>query len=119
MNIYDNIKKICKDKCLSISSLENQAGLSNGSISKWQQKSPKVDNLAKVASVLDVSIEFILNGTESADKSFYTGFTLKDLNEKFQMLDEMERQIIFGRICEMLYNKRFSGGDTPKNQSLE
>ena len=34
--IYDNIKKLCKEIDISISQLEKEAGLGNGTISGWK-----------------------------------------------------------------------------------
>ena len=50
--IYDKIKTICNSKGISIRSVEKEAGLSNGAISKWNDASPTVDKLQAVAKVL-------------------------------------------------------------------
>lgn len=62
--IYDKIKKICAEKNVSISSVEKDAGLSNGAISKWGDKMPLADNLYSVAKVLNVTVEELLNESE-------------------------------------------------------
>lgn len=58
--IYDNIKKICKEKGLSVSSIEKQAGLGTGAISKWNTSSPTIEKLQAVASVLKVSVNKLI-----------------------------------------------------------
>ena len=58
--IFKNIKKICEKKKISISQLEELAGLSKGSIYKWNTSIPKVDSLQKVANILKVKIEKLL-----------------------------------------------------------
>lgn len=58
--IYDTIKKICKEKGMSISFVEKEAGLSNGIISKWNTSSPTIDNILAVAKVLEVPVEQIV-----------------------------------------------------------
>ena len=58
--IIDNIQRIADEKGLSIRSIERKAGLSNGTISKWDDHSPTVDNLTAVASVLKVSVNKLL-----------------------------------------------------------
>lgn len=58
--IFENIKKICEKKKISISQLEELAGLSNGAIYKWNTSVPKVDSLQKVAIILKVKIEKLL-----------------------------------------------------------
>lgn len=58
--IYTRIKKICESKGVSIASVERDAGLKNGAISKWDNSTPLVTNLCSVASVLNVSVEELL-----------------------------------------------------------
>lgn len=55
--IFDRIKAICKEKGITISGLEKQAGLSHGAISKWNKASPTIENLQAVANVLKVKID--------------------------------------------------------------
>lgn len=59
--IYDKIKELCKEKGISVSSVEKKAGLSNGAISKWNNASPTVDNLNSVAKVLKVKVDKLLD----------------------------------------------------------
>ena len=59
--IYDKIKEICKSKGISVASVEKEAGLSNGTISKWNSSSPTIENLNAVAKVLNVTVDSLLN----------------------------------------------------------
>ncbi len=59
--IYDKIKEFCKERGVSITSVEKEAGLSNGIISKWNNVSPTVDNLQAVAKVLKVKVDELLS----------------------------------------------------------
>lgn len=61
--IYDNIKKICKEKGVSVASVEKLAGLGNGAISKWNESSPTIDNLQSVAKVLVVNVDELIKDT--------------------------------------------------------
>lgn len=58
--LYDKIKEICKEKGLTVASVEKEAGLSNGVISKWNRSSPTVDNLQAVAKVLKVKVDKLI-----------------------------------------------------------
>ena len=58
--IYDNIKKLCKETDISISQLEKEAGLGNGTISGWKKSMPRIDSLQAVAAVLNVKVEKLL-----------------------------------------------------------
>ena len=63
--IYDTIKEICQKKGQSVSSVEKEAGLSNGAISKWNDSSPTVDRLNAVAKVLNVKVDCLISTKES------------------------------------------------------
>lgn len=58
--LYDKIKEICNTRGISVRSIEKEAGLSNGTISKWNDASPTVEKLQAVAKVLNVKIEKLL-----------------------------------------------------------
>lgn len=58
--LYENIKQHAKKKGMTITELENRAGLSRGHISKWKKNVPKIDSLQKVADVLGVTVNTLL-----------------------------------------------------------
>ena len=58
--IYDTIKALCKKRGLSVTSVEKEAGLSNGALSTWNDSSPTVDKLNAVAKVLNVKVDCLL-----------------------------------------------------------
>ena len=60
MNLYENIKKKCKEKGVSIAKLERAAKLSVGSISHWRVSDPKVGNVKVVADYLQCTIDELL-----------------------------------------------------------
>ena len=60
--IYDNIVTIAAKKGISIKKLEVQAGIGNGTIGKWRNSDPQVENLMKVAKALSVSLEELVKG---------------------------------------------------------
>lgn len=59
--IYSNIKAICKERGISVSSLEKQAGLGNGAITKWDEASPTIDKLKPVAELLEMTIDALIS----------------------------------------------------------
>ena len=59
--LYDKIREICREKGVSVASVEKKAGLSNGAISKWNNASPTVDNLNAVAIILKVKVDKLLD----------------------------------------------------------
>jgi len=65
MNIYERIKSISDNKHLTISTIEAECNISNGSISKWKSQIPKADSLYSVAKFLNTSIEYLLTGKDN------------------------------------------------------
>lgn len=59
--LYDKIREICREKGVSVASVEKKAGLSNGAISKWNNASPTVNNLNAVAKILKVKVDKLLD----------------------------------------------------------
>ena len=58
--VFENVKRICDEKGITISQLEKEAGLGNGTIGGWKNSSPRVDSLQAVARVLKVKVEKLL-----------------------------------------------------------
>ena len=58
--LYDNVKKICEEKGISVGKIEKDLQLSNGSICKWNENEPGIRKVQKVADYLGVSIEELL-----------------------------------------------------------
>ena len=58
--IYDNVKKLCDQKGISIWRLERDLGFSNRSVSKWNDSEPGIRKVQKVADYLGVPIEKLL-----------------------------------------------------------
>lgn len=56
--ILEKIEKLCKEKGISISALEKACQIGNGTISRWNESSPRLDNLKKVSNYFGVSIEY-------------------------------------------------------------
>ena len=66
--IYENICRIAKEKGFSIASLEREAEMSVGSISKWGKNlSPTVKHIKKVADILDCTIDELIAEKRRSD----------------------------------------------------
>lgn len=62
--LYDNVKRICEEKGLSVGSIEKALNFSNGSICKWNESEPGIRKVQKVADYLGVSIEKLLEDSD-------------------------------------------------------
>ena len=60
MLLYDNIKKLCKEKGISISELEKALDFPRSYICKWNENEPGIRKVQKVANYLGVPIEDLL-----------------------------------------------------------
>ena len=58
--LYDSVKKTCKEKGISVMSLENALNFPRSSICKWNDNEPGVTKVKKVADFLEVSIDKLL-----------------------------------------------------------
>lgn len=61
MSIYENIKKECGRKKMSVLSLEKRLGFSRSSICKWDTNTPGIDKVKKVADVLGCTVDELLD----------------------------------------------------------
>ena len=58
--IYQNIKSIADSQKVSIRKIEQDTGITLGSIYHWNAVKPSVDKVAKVANYLGVTVEELL-----------------------------------------------------------
>ncbi|MFA5385965.1 MAG: S24 family peptidase [Eubacteriales bacterium] len=63
MNLFHRIKALCDEKDVSMSRLEQDTSLANGSIRKWEKAIPSADRLQKVAEYFNVSMDYLLGKT--------------------------------------------------------
>jgi len=64
MGIVNRIKNLADAKKTSFAEIERTVGLSNGQIRRWDNVSPKTENLQKVADYFDVSVDYLLGRTD-------------------------------------------------------
>lgn len=97
MTLYDKIKSMADDQNLSISYIEENAQLSNGSISKWKVNSPRADSLYKVAKFLGCSVEFLMSeyNDEQVFSDNYSGSVIGESSQNHRhSLNENEIEIL-------------------------
>ena len=58
--ILQNIKRLCEANDITFAKLEREAGLGNGTISRWGDGKPRVDKLKLVADYFHVTVDFLL-----------------------------------------------------------
>lgn len=61
MSVYENVKKIAKQRGLSLQKVAEEAGLGINSIYDWRKIDPSISKVQKVADVLHVSLNELVN----------------------------------------------------------
>lgn len=64
MTAFERIKKLAKNRGLSLIEVNDKAGLGTRSIYHWKNKVPKSDSLTAVAKVLHTSADYLLGNTD-------------------------------------------------------
>lgn len=65
--MLERIKRLCKERGMSVSGLEDACGVSRGTIGRWGENIPSVDRVARVAKYLGVSIDYLVWGKSDED----------------------------------------------------
>lgn len=84
---------------ISINKLEKEAGLSRGSMSKWDDHAPSPDKLQKVANYFNVSISYLIGETDSKEPPTNQDITFDDFtyalhNETKELSEEKKQQLL-------------------------
>lgn len=65
MTLKDRIKELATAKGISLPALEAELGFGNSTIVKWDKSTPNAEKLNAVARYFDVSMDYLLNGTQA------------------------------------------------------
>lgn len=61
--VYESIMALCQKKGIRVARLERECGLGNATIRGWENASPRVDLLKRVADYFGVTVDDLINGT--------------------------------------------------------
>ncbi len=64
MTLKERVKALADKKGISLPTLESELGFGNSTIVKWDKSTPTAEKLNAVAKYFDVSMDYLLNGTE-------------------------------------------------------
>ena len=65
MGIYDNIRSLAKNKGISINKLEQELGMTRGSMYKFNQSIPSSEKIQRIADYFGVPMDYLVNGKET------------------------------------------------------
>ena len=102
MSIVDRLQAIVKERGTTFKQLEREIGLGNGTIRRWEEQSPRLDKLTKVADYLHVSLDFLVYGRSVSEPSDNktSKYNLGDIGKEQGLacdgspLDEMEADLV-------------------------
>lgn len=63
MDLYLKVKELCDQNRTTVQTLEQQTGMSGGTIGKWRLFYPRADRLAAVADYFGVSMDWLMGRT--------------------------------------------------------
>lgn len=87
MTVFERIENLRKSRNISQGKLEKELGFSNGSISKWKTSTPNPERLQKLAEYFNVSMDYLLNGTDK------DGLSEKDNKDIAKDLENIKRKL--------------------------
>lgn len=59
--LFDNVLALCKEKGITIARLEREAGLGNATVRGWENSTPNIVTIKKVADYFGVGIDDLLS----------------------------------------------------------
>ncbi len=86
MGIVDRVKVLAAENHITLAELERKLNFANSSIRRWDERTPGVDKIQKVADYFDVSADYLLGRT---DKRRFYDLTEKDEKDVAKELEEM------------------------------
>lgn len=102
--MVSKIRALAYEKRMTIAAVERAAGISNGSISKWDKHAPKADSLRKVAEVLGTTSDFLLSDDELPPETKKAPVPEDEgLQEYLELMsqmtkEQMEKWLMLGRM---------------------
>lgn len=119
MNSVERVKAICKERKIPISKLESSLNFSNGYIGQLRKGVFPADRLAKIASYLDVTTDYLLTGEETKKAPTQEGereitfddFTFAMQNES-KDLTEADKQILLSMAKQLNDARKKRNGES-------
>lgn len=63
--VFEKIEKLAKEKGITIKDIERDLKLGNGTIRRWKKSSPSLENIAKVARYLGVTVDYFAENSRN------------------------------------------------------
>lgn len=93
MGIVSRISKCAKEKGLTIAEIERKCGFGTNTLYRWDQSSPALNKVVKVANLIDVSIDYLATG-EDRPVSSLSELDQKILNSIHMLNDKTQNDFL-------------------------
>lgn len=95
--MYEQFEKLCKINNVTPYRVCKETGLTTATISNWKagRYTPKADKLQKIADYFGVTLEYLMTGTEPAEKSG-SDLTARDERDITKDLDSLMAKLTAG-----------------------
>lgn len=103
MLTYETIKKICKNKGVTVTGVEKELGFARGSLCKVNTNKPSMEKVQKLANYFGVSVEYLMTGVEESQQKEIV-LTPKDERDIAKDLDRIMGEIRKGDNGPLYYN---------------
>ena len=100
MDIVQNINHYIENTGYTLTELERICGFPKSSLRKWSENIPSISKVAKVAEVLNVSLDSLYYGKEKSPSADLSEDRQR-LLEMYDLLSDMERGEILGELKQM------------------
>ena len=64
--MVENIKSLCRKEDITFAELERAVGLGNGTVARWDKKSPSIVRVKAVADYFGVTVDALLSDDANA-----------------------------------------------------
>ena len=105
MDMVERIKSLCDSKGMSLTGLENVLNLGTSTIRRWNDKTPAVDKVLKVARYFNVSLDYLMGNTPYIDLETVAPVGFRLFQRAVKELSEEEQHRIEEIVKIFLNNK--------------
>ena len=96
--MVERINKLCKQKEINIKTLEKELEFGNGTVRRWDNRTPSIEKVAQVAEYFNVSIDYLYGKTDNPNVQVARGDelinVLRDAGfDKMSMSEEFFKQM--------------------------
>lgn len=113
--IYENIKKCCAAKGVTVRKLERDLEFGRGSVSKFDEHDPSVGKMNMIAGYLGVTVDDLIgnehHSNTNIERKAMQMYSDEDMREIYQMKMSMnyERFMLYKKLLAEIFNSEQQG----------